>query len=136
MKASTLTRLAPLADHSTLLLTHYGRKSGKAYVVTIWFVVDDGVVYLATMNRDRQWVRNIAKQRRVRLGVGGEHFDGEAHSVSGSKQMVAIYDLFARKYWAMWILDWIATLTLRNPRNAKKFDAGRGGFFRVELTGR
>lgn len=62
MKAPLKERLATAADHSTLRLTHYGRKSGKAYVVTIWFVVDGGTVYLATMNRQRQWVRNIRRR--------------------------------------------------------------------------
>lgn len=134
MVVSLAERLATVADRSTLRLTHYGRTSGKAYVVTIWFVVDDQTVYLATMNRQRQWVRNVEKKGRVRLDVGGEHFDGEVSAVTAHKQMLAAYDLFANKYWAMWALDWVATLTGRSPRNAKKFDAGRGGFFRVELT--
>ena len=50
-------RLKPLAGRQTLKLTHYGRKSGKAYEVTIWFVAAGDTVYLATMNVNRQWVR-------------------------------------------------------------------------------
>lgn len=136
MKHALSERLAAVADRSTLRLTHHGRSSGKAYVVTIWFVVDGDTVYLATMNRGRQWVRNILKKPRVRLDIGGEHFDGDVTQLTGSKQMVTAYDLLARKYWAMWLLDWIATLTWRNPRNAKKFDPGRGAFFAVSLRSR
>ena len=33
-------RLTPVASASTLQLTHYGRKSGKPYEVTIWFMVE------------------------------------------------------------------------------------------------
>lgn len=133
MKASLANRLAAVADRSTLRLTHYGRKSNKAYVVTIWFAVDGDTVYLATMNRRRQWVRNVLKKAQVRLDIGGEHFDGAVKAVNANKEMRAVYELFAAKYWAMWILDWVATLTWQNPRSAKKFDAGRGGFFRVDL---
>jgi deazaflavin-dependent oxidoreductase (nitroreductase family) len=58
-------QLAQVAGRSTLRLTHCGRKTGKAYEVTIWFVVEDEGLYLATMNARRQWVRNIAKTPRV-----------------------------------------------------------------------
>ena len=133
--AQTLSeRLVGVADRGTLRLTHHGRKSGKPYVVTIWFVVDDDAVYLATMNRQRQWVRNVLKNPRVRLDIGGQHVDGDLEPIRSEKQMVRVYDLFARKYWVMWALDWAATLVGRNPRTAKKFDPGRGGFFRVVPT--
>ncbi|HUK89978.1 MAG TPA: hypothetical protein VLZ81_06225 [Blastocatellia bacterium] len=49
--------MKPLAGRQTLKLTHYGRKSGKAYEVTIWFVAAGDTVYLATMNVNRQCVR-------------------------------------------------------------------------------
>jgi hypothetical protein len=31
----------------TLSLTHYGRKAGKPYSVTIWFIVNGDKIYLA-----------------------------------------------------------------------------------------
>ena len=128
-------RLNRVADRSTLRLAHHGRKTGNAYVVTIWFAVDGEAMYLGTMNRQRQWVRNVLKTPRVRLEVGGEHFDGEVEAVTANtEQLLRAYELFARKYWVMWALDWGLALTGRNPRTSKKLDAGRGGYFRVRLT--
>jgi hypothetical protein len=43
--------LAQVADASTLRLTHYGRRSGMSYQVTIWFMVESEAVYLATADR-------------------------------------------------------------------------------------
>jgi len=40
MDPNALARLKRLSGKSTLILTHYGRKSGKPYDVKIWFVVD------------------------------------------------------------------------------------------------
>ena len=54
MGAALADRLSRLASRSTLRLTHYGRRSGKPYEVTIWFLVEDDAVYLATANRQRQ----------------------------------------------------------------------------------
>jgi len=55
MAATVADRLAQVANASTLRLTHYGRRSGKPYEVTIWFMVEGETVYFATANRKRQW---------------------------------------------------------------------------------
>ena len=78
MDANALARLKPLAGKSTLILTHYGRKSGKPYEVKIWFVVDGDSVFIGTANVERQWVRNVQKNPRIKLSVGGEKFEAEA----------------------------------------------------------
>jgi hypothetical protein len=39
MDSNALARLKAVAGRQTLTLTHYGRKSGKPYDVTIWFAV-------------------------------------------------------------------------------------------------
>src|SRR3990170_604344 len=70
-------RLARVGRKSTCRLTHYGRKSGRPYEVTIWFLVDGDTVYLTTMNMQRQWTRNVQANSRVLLRVGGETFAGD-----------------------------------------------------------
>ena len=78
-KSAQLTRSKRVAGRQTTTLTHYGRKSGKPYEVTIWFVLEGDKVYLGTANVNRQWVRNVQKTPNVRLSIGGETFDGTAH---------------------------------------------------------
>ncbi len=126
-------RLAPVANRSTLRLTHYGRKTGNPYEVTIWFVAADDMVYLATMNAARQWVRNVVKTPRVHLTIGDFEADGQVTRISAQRELGRAYELFVRKYWAMWLLDLVAKLLGRSPLTTKRVDPGRGAFFRVEL---
>ena len=55
-------------------LTHYGRKSGKAYETRLWFAVIDGELWIGSLSRDRSWVRNVRATRRGSLDFGtGPH---------------------------------------------------------------
>ena len=51
-------------------LTHYGRKSGKAYETRLWFAVIDGGLWIGSLSRDRSWVRNVRATRRGSLDFG------------------------------------------------------------------
>jgi deazaflavin-dependent oxidoreductase (nitroreductase family) len=92
-------RLKRVATRQTLKLTHYGRKSGKAYVVTIWFVVDDGKFYIGTANVNRQWVRNVQKTPQIRLSVSGETFEGTARFLVDRAEQAHAMAAIRRKYW-------------------------------------
>ena len=83
MSAAALAeRLANVANLSTLRLTHYGRRSGKPYEVTIWFLVERDTVYLVTANRQRQWPRNVAVRPAAHLRIGGESFAGQVEEIT------------------------------------------------------
>jgi len=85
---NALARLKAVAGRQTLTLTHYGRKSGKPFNVTIWFVVDGDKVYIGTANVNRQWVRNVQKTPQVRLSIGAETFDGTARFLTDITQEI------------------------------------------------
>jgi deazaflavin-dependent oxidoreductase (nitroreductase family) len=99
MGSTIAERLKRVAGKQTLRLTHYGRKSGKPYEVTIWFIADGDKVYLSTGNVNRQWVRNVKKTPRVRLSIGGEVFDGEARFLADPKEQDRVMKMVRRKYW-------------------------------------
>lgn len=99
MDADALARLKRLAGKSTLILTHYGRKSGKPYTVKIWFVVDDDKVFIGTANVERQWVRNVQKNPRIKLSVGGEKFEAEARFLDHPAERDRALAAIGRKYW-------------------------------------
>ena len=75
MESNAIARLKRLAGKSTLILTHYGRKSGKPYDVKIWFVVDGDKVFIGSANIEHQWVKNVQKNPRIKLTIGGEKFE-------------------------------------------------------------
>ena len=99
MNADALARLKRLAGKSTLILTHYGRKSGKPYEVKIWFVVDGDQVFIGTANVERQWVKNVHKNPRIKLSVGGEKFEAEARFLDDPAERDRALTTMGRKYW-------------------------------------
>jgi deazaflavin-dependent oxidoreductase (nitroreductase family) len=92
-------RLRQVSRRQTLRLTHYGRKTGKPYQVTIWFIVEGEKVWLATANKNRQWVRNVQKTPHVILKIGDERFEGEARFLSDPAERDRVLAMVRRKYW-------------------------------------
>jgi len=99
MEPDIRARLKRVATRQTLKLTHYGRQSGKAYVVTIWFVVDDGKFYIGTANLNRQWVRNVQKTPQIKLSIDGETFEGTARFLADRAEHEHAMAAIRRKYW-------------------------------------
>jgi deazaflavin-dependent oxidoreductase (nitroreductase family) len=99
MNANPMPRLKGVAGRSTLVLTHYGRKSGKPYKVKIWFVVAGEQVFIGTANVQRQWVQNVQKNPRITLVVNGEKFEAEARFLADPLERSRALAAIGRKYW-------------------------------------
>jgi deazaflavin-dependent oxidoreductase (nitroreductase family) len=99
MDASTAQRLAKIARLQTLVLTHYGRKSGKPYDVVIWFVVDGERMFLGTANKSRNWVRNVMTKPDVVIKAGSETFDASVSEITDSAMRDRVMGLVQSKYW-------------------------------------
>lgn len=63
------------ARQSTLKLTHYGRRSGKPFDVTIWFADIGGELWIGTLDTNRNWVRNVRAGGRARIDFGDGPID-------------------------------------------------------------
>jgi deazaflavin-dependent oxidoreductase (nitroreductase family) len=111
-----------LATKSSLVLTHYGRKTGKPYEVALWFVVKDATIYLETVNVERQWVRNVSKNPQVEALIGGQKFNGKVTRLTEPEERKRAEELRARKYLVFRILRRFERLL------------SRGGAFRVDLN--
>jgi deazaflavin-dependent oxidoreductase (nitroreductase family) len=99
MDTAAITTFQRSANRQTLVLTHYGRKTGKPYNVTIWFIVSGDRVFLATANRNRQWVRNVQKTPRVKLTIAGETFDADARFITDRAEHDRVLTMVRQKYW-------------------------------------
>jgi len=130
MEPDIRTRLEGVATRQTLTLTHYGRKSGKSYMVTIWFVVDDGKFYIGTANVKRQWVRNVQKTPQIRLSIGGEAFEGAARFLVDPAEHGRAMAAIRRKYWM-----YTPILALGRVLFAIGVMRDNTGSFEVTLTG-
>jgi deazaflavin-dependent oxidoreductase (nitroreductase family) len=92
------TRLARVARKQTLVLTHYGRKSGAPYQVRIWFTVEGDQLNIHTMDMARQWIKNVLARPQVSLRIGDEVFEGEVSQVTSPDEMAQVVKLMKRKY--------------------------------------
>ncbi len=121
MESGIASQLARVASYQTMLLTHLGRKSGKRYEVTIWFVVDGDAICL-NGNADTQWPRNLQANRQITMRIGQEIFHGKANLVTEPTDRERIFGMIARKYWYafpfIWTLRWMERNGLTRDRNA------------------
>ena len=99
MASKSFERLRRGGDRQTLKLTHYGRKSGRPYEVTIWYLVDDNRLYLVSANADRNWVRNVKARPAISLRVGNEVFNGNVRVITDKPERDKVNRLTQRKYW-------------------------------------
>jgi deazaflavin-dependent oxidoreductase (nitroreductase family) len=120
-------RLAAVSSRSTCRLTHLGRRSGKRYEVTIWFMVEGETIYLASANATRQWVRNVKVNPSVSLAVGGETFSGTSEHIHNAAEERHVMELVVAKYWYLRPFVALARLLGWDP----KPDAS----FRVRVVG-
>ena len=106
MPDSLTARLAAVKDRSTCRITTRGRRTGRPHTRTIWFVVEDTVLYLATLNARRDWVRNAQKNPEVELDLGSLRVRGRLTTITEPALEAHVRDLLARKYWMAWIGSW------------------------------
>ncbi|MFZ2061066.1 MAG: nitroreductase family deazaflavin-dependent oxidoreductase [Candidatus Binatus sp.] len=101
MASKSFERLRKAGDRQTLKLTHYGRKSGRPYDVTIWYLVDNQSdrLYLVSANANRNWVRNVKARPAISLRVGNEVFNGDVRAITDQQERDKVKDLTIRKYW-------------------------------------
>jgi len=121
MESEIASQLARLASYQTLRLTHRGRKSGKRYEVTIWFVVDRDAICL-NGNIDTQWPRNLQANPQLTMRIGQETFQGKAILVTERTDRERIFAMIAHKYWYafpfIWTLRWLERNGFTKDRNA------------------
>ncbi len=69
-------------EEEFLYLTTTGRTSGQPREIEIWFTERDGRYYLIAEHGERaHWVRNLRRDPRVQVRVGGRGFPARARVV-------------------------------------------------------
>jgi len=96
----TRANLEGVADESILNITTIGRKSGKPRTRPIWFVYDQGKIYLqAGKEGNTDWYKNLQKNPEVGLAIDELTLKGQAHTVEGEAETERVHDLFREKYF-------------------------------------
>ena len=91
--------LEKVANESTVEITTTGRKSGKAHTKQIWFVYDQGRLYLQSGKEGKSdWYQNLKKNPQMTLKIGTVTFQGKAKFIDDQKEIERIHGLFSAKY--------------------------------------
>jgi deazaflavin-dependent oxidoreductase (nitroreductase family) len=88
-----------LSKASEIHITVTGRKSGRAISLPIWFVWDDGKVYLLPVKgSDTQWYQNVVKNPSMQIEAGGAKAELQAVPVTDAQQVKSVIEQFRAKY--------------------------------------
>ena len=91
--------LEKVADQSTVELTTTGRTSGKVHTKPIWFVYDQGHLYLQSGKEGKtDWYQNLKKNPQMTLKIGAVTASGKAKFINDAKEAERIHELFSKKY--------------------------------------
>ena len=91
--------LEKVASESTVEITTTGRKSGKAHTKPIWFVYDQGHLYLQSgKGKKSDWYQNLKKNPQMTFTIGSVSFTGKAKFIDDQKETERIHSLFSTKY--------------------------------------
>src|SRR5580693_4906037 len=76
-------------------ITVTGRKSGRPISVPVWFVLEDGKLYLLPVSgSDTQWYKNVLKNPSLRIDAGGDAAELRAVPITDPKQISSIVEKF------------------------------------------
>jgi deazaflavin-dependent oxidoreductase (nitroreductase family) len=76
-----------------------GRTSGQPRTIEIWFATDGERIYLLAGGRERaHWVRNLQREPRVLVRLGGRTLAGVARVVADPERDALARRLLAAKY--------------------------------------
>jgi len=90
-----------LARSSEINITVTGRKSGHAISLPIWFVHEDGKLYLLPVKgSDTQWYKNALQNPSVQVSIGKAKDEFNAVPITNAKQVSAVVEKFRNKYGA------------------------------------
>ena len=89
------------------MLTTVGRKSGQPRSVPIWFVVENGRVFLQAGNGGKtDWYENLRQNPTVTLDFSALVLSGRAQPIDDPAETKRVHDLFLKKYWQARVSNW------------------------------
>ena len=84
-------------------ITVTGRITGKKISTPVWFVLDGNrVILLPIKGSESSWLKNLAKDPHIELGVDDNAIPSRAKLVRDSDQVNKVLDKLRSKYRSMW----------------------------------
>ncbi|HKW19486.1 MAG TPA: nitroreductase/quinone reductase family protein [Terriglobales bacterium] len=90
-----------LSRHREIKITVTGRKSGRAISNPVWFVFEEGKLYLLPVKgSDTQWYKNVLNDPSIRVDARGAKGEFKGVAISDSKQVSSVIEKFRARYGA------------------------------------
>jgi deazaflavin-dependent oxidoreductase (nitroreductase family) len=90
-----------LSRYRELTITVTGRKSGRQISNPIWFVSEDGKLYLLPVSgSETQWYKNVLKNPKVRIDARGAAAEFQLVPITEAQRVSAVVEKFRKKYGA------------------------------------
>jgi deazaflavin-dependent oxidoreductase (nitroreductase family) len=90
-----------LSRYQLITIGVKGRKSGRTISIPIWFVFEDGTLYLLPVKgSETQWYRNVLENPALHIEARGAEADVKVVPVTDAKQVAAVVEKFREKYGA------------------------------------
>jgi deazaflavin-dependent oxidoreductase (nitroreductase family) len=88
-----------LSRSSEINITVTGRKSGRTISIPIWFVFEDGKLYLLPVKGSAtQWYKNVLNNHSIRIEAGGETAELTVVPITDPRQVASVVEKFRAKY--------------------------------------
>lgn len=80
-------------------ITVRGRRTGRKITLPVWFVLDDGTLWLLAIHGTRTpWFRNVQADPRIVIHAGPRRRTVEGTPVTGTGRVRPVADRFRAKY--------------------------------------
>ena|SRR6266700_7073749 len=88
-----------LEEASEINITVTGRKSGRSISRPVWFVWQDGTLYLLPVKgSETQWYKNVLQNPSLQIEAGGTKAEVQAAPVTGKTEVSDVVAKFRAKY--------------------------------------
>lgn len=99
MPAQIDTLKERLSQNDEITISVTGRKSGRTISNPVWFVLQNGTLYLLPVKgSDTQWYKNVLKNPAIRIQAGDAKAEVKATPVTDTKQVAPVVEKFRSKY--------------------------------------
>jgi deazaflavin-dependent oxidoreductase (nitroreductase family) len=90
-----------LSRYREIKISVIGRKSGRTISIPVWFVLEDGNLYLLPVQgSDTQWYQNVLRNPFIRVDARGAEAEFRAVPITDAKTVSSVVEKFREKYGA------------------------------------
>lgn len=88
-----------LSRYREIKISVTGRKSGRTISNPVWFVFEDGNLYLLPVKgSDTQWYKNVLKNPALGVNARGSETELKIEPLTEHKQVASVVERFREKY--------------------------------------